>query len=1147
MPHYPILTFHRYDRYKNAHAAWALRWDSASLFRSDDIMPRRLKIHKLVANVAAVFGAMTETAGALESQTVTHESSNAVLIRQSLDTFSNQGEILPIYSPLINGFDIASFINSDVGVISGSFVALLNEGTIGTLSNAGIIGVRAPFSVSPEIGISNAGNIGSLINTGAIIGSETGIFNPSRIGSIVNQGAIGLANATAAGLANHGIVRSIRNEGTMLATSTALWNVGTILSFENASAIHGEEVGVANAFLTPTLPGVSRENRTLGTIRSLTNEAPGTLSGGIAGLWNGAWIQAINNGGVITGAIALSNHRKGTIDFIVNDGQLTGQEAALRNAGTIGSVENIGAMDGGKAVFNKGSIRRFSNHGSGKGLMVGIDNVGVIERLLNHGTISAGVNAIENRGRIGSLENTGFIIDGGIAISNDGGAIGSINNSGVITARNTGIENADYHYEQDRESGIDLSVLNLDGPRPPTRAARLGNVINSGMIAAQVAIYTDGSIGTITNVGLIMGDISNLSAYDLNIVGGNGNNVGILSGYPGEDALAAMGEGHGRNAAAVGGMLRSPQANVNFIAGNTLLYNNVDLAHSGTLSLRAGTLKLNEAIFVSGSYRQSAGSTLSIGVQDSVIATGQATDIDYGQLMMSGIATIQAGATISLYRTAAYAFAPGQRFAVVDAETSSADGDTQYNADALQYTVVDAAGVRASGASVVSEDGHRTSLVVSLAVSDAGVGPGAGETNDAAEGAAQPWGAASPGAGIGDTGAGGINARGTNARGTNVAAGALRGLGAYTGISKAALLNLYNAGQAVRLLSRAETRRAQDRLSPLSQTMILRAAMSPTYDTMRLVGLRMDQVRLDQLRLRREIAARGHMGADGGLESRDALWIQALGGHARQGQRDNVAGYSANFGGVMLGADTVIDDQWHAGGAFSYSNTGVNHRDSLSGSTTQVKGYGLFGYARYAASAWYANVLAGVVHQHYKQTRRIDFIGFSGSASGSFGGSHLVARGELGYPLALGASTFTPIAGLTFAYMRQNGYTESGGNGAALSVDAAHATSIQSDLGAKIERAYTSHYGVLISSVQVAWRHEYDHQKTSIAAQFAADPLGETRFTTQGATPVSDSAVLSAELTLLQANNLSVTAQYTVQAGKGYLSQAGAVKLRQLF
>jgi uncharacterized protein with beta-barrel porin domain len=40
---------------------------------------------------------------------------------------------------------------------------------------------------------------------------------------------------------------------------------------------------------------------------------------------------------------------------------------------------------------------------------------------------------------------------------------------------------------------------------------------------------------------------------------------------------------------------------------------------------------------------------------------------------------------------------------------------------------------------------------------------------------------------------------------------------------------------------------------------------------------------------------------------------------------------------------------------------------------------------------------------------------------------------------------------------------------------------------------------------------------------------------------------VSAGVTLLRANNPSATAQYTLQAGKGYLSQAGTLKLKQLF
>ena len=387
-------------------------------------MPKRHKIHKLVTHVAAVFCAITEMAVAQESQTVTHVSPpSAALIRQNLNTFVNEGEIFPIYSPLINGFEIASFINTNVGMISGSFVALLNDGTIGKLSNEGFIGMRPPYSVLPEIGVYNAGEMGSLINSGVISASETGIFNSSRIGSLVNQGAIGLANQTAMGIANDGLVSVIRNDDSIRATSIGVWNAGTILSFENASSIHGEEVGVANAYLVLARNNMAHEVRMQGTICTLSNEAAATISGGIAGLWNGGRIHALNNGGVITGTTALSNQRKGTIDFIVNDGYLTGQKEALRNAGTIGGFENFGAMNGTKAVFNKGSINTFSNHGVGRGLMAGIDNIGVIERLVNAGTISASVNAIENRGQIGSLENKGWIVDGGIAILNDGGSI----------------------------------------------------------------------------------------------------------------------------------------------------------------------------------------------------------------------------------------------------------------------------------------------------------------------------------------------------------------------------------------------------------------------------------------------------------------------------------------------------------------------------------------------------------------------------------------------------------------------------------------------------------------------------------------------------------------------------------------------------
>ena len=65
--------------------------------------------------------------------------------------------------------------------------------------------------------------------------------------------------------------------------------------------------------------------------------------------------------------------------------------------------------------------------------------------------------------------------------------------------------------------------------------------------------------------------------------------------------------------------------------------------------------------------------------------------------------------------------------------------------------------------------------------------------------------------------------------------------------------------------------------------------------------------------------------------------------------------------------------------------------------------------------------------------------------------------------------------------------------------------------------------------------------------RFAADPTGETAFTTVGPTPVVDLADVSLGVTLLRANNLTVSARYEVQAAPRFVSQTGIVRLRQFF
>ena len=355
-------------------------------------------------------------------------------------------------------------------------------------------------------------------------------------------------------------------------------------------------------------------------------------------------------------------------------------------------------------------------------------------------------------------------------------------------------------------------------------------------------------------------------------------------------------------------------------------------------------------------------------------------------------------------------------------------------------------------------------------------------------------------------------------------------------------MNLFNAADALTATGGTPAvNRAGVQLSPVQQAASTGAAAAPTLDVLNVVAAHADSLRLAQ-------ADRSETGiATGEAPPSWGVWGQAFGGHASQNERDQVPGYSANYAGLLLGVDKSVSEHWRAGGVFTYNNTAINNTGDTAGDSTTVNAYGLIGYGTYVGSPWYVNLSAGVVQQDYKTIRKVDFTGFEGDANGQFSGQQYVARAEFGYPLAVGPAVLTPLASLTYSNLHQNGYTESGGNGAALTVDSAHDTSVRSSLGFKLEQGFTTSYGVLLPDLRLQWVHEFDHTREATGANFAADPTGQTGFTTVGASPVSDLADFSVGVTLLRANNLSLTLRYEIQAASGFVSQTGTLRLRQLF
>ncbi|OZI29315.1 autotransporter outer membrane beta-barrel domain-containing protein, partial [Bordetella genomosp. 1] len=278
------------------------------------------------------------------------------------------------------------------------------------------------------------------------------------------------------------------------------------------------------------------------------------------------------------------------------------------------------------------------------------------------------------------------------------------------------------------------------------------------------------------------------------------------------------------------------------------------------------------------------------------------------------------------------------------------------------------------------------------------------------------------------------------------------------------------------------------------------------------------------------------------------VWGQYFGGRARQGERGDVAGFHARFGGMLVGADAQVSDNWRAGGMFSYAHTNVTNDQDNDGSSAKVDAYGLTAYAGYDGRPWYVNMMTGVVRQRYKSERDISYTGFSGNASGKYDGTQYVASVLAGYPIALGQrTTLTPLAGLSYSHLHQEGYTESGGNGAGLKVGSTSADSVKSDLGLKLEHVFDTSYGALTPNMQLRWRHEFVDSRVRTAASFAADPTGSTSFTSLGATPIKDTGVLVLGATLATRKNLTIGLNYTLEAASGYTSQTGDLRVRYAF
>lgn len=248
------------------------------------------------------------------------------------------------------------------------------------------------------------------------------------------------------------------------------------------------------------------------------------------------------------------------------------------------------------------------------------------------------------------------------------------------------------------------------------------------------------------------------------------------------------------------------------------------------------------------------------------------------------------------------------------------------------------------------------------------------------------------------------------------------------------------------------------------------------------------QVRLNSLRSQSFSTTALNCDAETGLSAgdehyRQSMWLKAFGASAHQGSNDGYAGYGSDIHGIAAGGDTLLDNDWVLGGAFTYANTDVELGDYRDGDGSDIETWQFTAYASRDFGKWYLESMLAYAYQDYETQRDT---GVSGIASGDFSGDMYALRVTAGMPFEYASGiTITPYAGLEYSYMTLDGYTETGAGVMSLNVEEQDVDRGWVLLGARISKDLVLDSGAEVTpSVQFGLRHALNNSGINTVTSF---------------------------------------------------------------
>ncbi len=222
-------------------------------------------------------------------------------------------------------------------------------------------------------------------------------------------------------------------------------------------------------------------------------------------------------------------------------------------------------------------------------------------------------------------------------------------------------------------------------------------------------------------------------------------------------------------------------------------------------------------------------------------------------------------------------------------------------------------------------------------------------------------------------------------------------------------------------------------------------------------------------------------------ENRWGFFVNGSGEFVDIESTGNAHGYDFQSGGITLGVDYRVCENFVVGLTVGYAHTGAD----LAGQGFLDVDAGRIGlYATAFANGFYLDAAVSGGYSGF-DTRRS---ALDGSARGDTTGAEFDGYVGVGYDWKVGGLTVGPIANFQYTYLDLDGFTEQGSL-APLNFGSQSNESIRTTVGLKASYDWKCCGRLIRPSVRVAWQHEFGDTEAALTSSFAS---GGSSFTVTG-------------------------------------------------